>query len=80
MSQPEMKFINCAVNDDDQIKKALSDGYRLLHAIPYVDFYITYKNVYRPDGTYESKQIKENEQNKIKYILERDNISRLING
>lgn len=80
MNEHEIKIIDTHVLDNDQLRQALKEGYRLVQAIHYVNFYMNYKTVYMPNGNTEQVHEKQNEEPKIKYILERDGISRLLNG
>lgn len=73
----DIKIIDSNVNDNTSLIDALVSGFRLVKAIPYINFSIKYN--YDLNSTYE-RQDRTNEQPMIKYILERDGISRNIYG
>lgn len=75
----EIESLNLPAYDTEIITQKLKDGFKLLHFISYVDWSSEYKTRFHPNGSSYSEEVKEL-CSMIKYILERDNISKQVFG
>lgn len=76
----EIKIIDVSIHDNEELKRVLMGGFRIMHAIPFESFWTQTETRYKPEGGTYQESIKRDVCMKIKYILERDNITRLLHG
>lgn len=80
MSNIDIKIINSTIENDHDLLAALSEGFRIAHAINYTDKVYNDKLRYTSEGQTYYENVLTDEINCIKYILERDGITRLLHG
>lgn len=76
----DIKILDLAVHDNQSLERAITEGFRIQHAIPYEEKYFENKMKYTETGStyYENKLT--SCISKIKYVLERAPISKLLHG
>ena len=79
MEPTDVKIIDTFPSDNEQLKKALGEGFKIIHIVPYITTWSESKTKYAPNGnSYTESEVRENHM--VKYILERDGISRNLYG